>query len=367
MKFMAVKPGKKNNSGIILLVVLWLLVILSLVALGLGRRTSIDLSLAKYSMGKLKADYSARAGLTYAMEQVHKDSKDETTKDVDTLFQCGIKLDAGQTPEQIFKHISVGEGYFDVNYSVKDPSGVDKVFYGLQDESSKINVNALGPENYLILKHLIVFLGFENSAAEAIAAAVVHWKDADSDAAVPPNGAEDDDYMTLEKPYHCKNLPLDSLEELLLIKGMTPEIFAAIKDYVTVYPKDATSLSININTAAELAIRALGHYAVERIPDSGTEADADSLAKKIIDYRAGDDKTLLTADDRSVELDKADEMNLIGGEPNLLTNLQPMLTVSSAYFRANIRGVDESSLVKSDIEAVFGHEDFKVVYWKRKQ
>jgi hypothetical protein len=39
------------------------------------------------------------------------------------------------------------------------------------------------------------------------------------------SGAKDDYYTHLNPPYYCKNGPVDDLNELLLIKGMTPEIF----------------------------------------------------------------------------------------------------------------------------------------------
>ena len=38
------------------------------------------------------------------------------------------------------------------------------------------------------------------------------------------NGAKESYYSGLTPPYHCKNGPLDSLEEMLLIKGVTPQL-----------------------------------------------------------------------------------------------------------------------------------------------
>src|SRR5262249_57796060 len=51
---------------------------------------------------------------------------------------------------------------------------------------------------------------------------ILDWIDADS--TPRSTGAEDDYYMGLNPPYHCKNGPLDSLEELLLVKGVTPQL-----------------------------------------------------------------------------------------------------------------------------------------------
>ena len=57
---------------------------------------------------------------------------------------------------------------------------------------------------------------------EDIANAILDWIDADDDAA--PGGAENEYYIGLSPAYRCKNGPLDSLEELLLVQGVTPEL-----------------------------------------------------------------------------------------------------------------------------------------------
>src|SRR5262249_12987180 len=57
---------------------------------------------------------------------------------------------------------------------------------------------------------------------EEVANAILDWIDADDQ--LRTNGAEDEYYQTLQPPYHCKNAPLDSLEELLLVRGVTPEL-----------------------------------------------------------------------------------------------------------------------------------------------
>ena len=50
--------------------------------------------------------------------------------------------------------------------------------------------------------------------------------------------------MDSQDGYHCKNLPLDSLEELMMVKGMTPEALVNLRDYVTIYPKTSGRILI---------------------------------------------------------------------------------------------------------------------------
>jgi DNA uptake protein ComE-like DNA-binding protein len=57
---------------------------------------------------------------------------------------------------------------------------------------------------------------------EDIANSILDWMDPDDEAR--PNGAETDYYSALTPPYHAKNGPLNSLEELLLVKGVTPQL-----------------------------------------------------------------------------------------------------------------------------------------------
>jgi type II secretory pathway component PulK len=64
----------------------------------------------------------------------------------------------------------------------------------------------------------------------SLAAAVVDWRDADDQ---PTNlngalGAESDYYEALNPPYSAKNAPFDTVDELLLVRGMTPEILYGI-------------------------------------------------------------------------------------------------------------------------------------------
>jgi DNA uptake protein ComE-like DNA-binding protein len=93
--------------------------------------------------------------------------------------------------------------------------------FGFSDESGKINLNALltldssGQVGHDLLMQL-------PNMTDDIANCILDWLDPDSDPRT--NGAEDDYYSSLSPPVHCKNGPLDSLEELLLVKGVTPDL-----------------------------------------------------------------------------------------------------------------------------------------------
>ena len=68
------------------------------------------------------------------------------------------------------------------------------------------------------------------------AGAVKDWVDTDQDV-FKQVGAENDFYSGEHRGYPCKNAPFDSVAEVLLVRGVTPAIFAKMREYVTVFPQ----------------------------------------------------------------------------------------------------------------------------------
>jgi len=138
------------------------------------------------------------------------------------------------------------------------------------DESSKLNLNLLKTssgtldrtkiDQVLRLIDLLNRRSFEDSPiGYGLIPAIIDWTDSDEETtclafvAHENLGAESSYYAGLDHPYRSKNAPLDTTEELLLIKGITPQVFDRIRDYVTVKGDG----KININTASELVIESL--------------------------------------------------------------------------------------------------------------
>jgi general secretion pathway protein K len=79
------------------------------------------------------------------------------------------------------------------------------------------------------------------------------WLDSDSN--IGPNGAEDNEYLALPTPYRAANQPLQSVDELRLVRGFTAEVVQKLRPWVTVLP--VTTAVININTAPATVLSAL--------------------------------------------------------------------------------------------------------------
>jgi len=113
-----------------------------------------------------------------------------------------------------------------VRFTVLSPQIEDGQYigvrYGAENESARLNLSVLAawdkaaPESGR--KALMQLPGMTDEVADSI----MDWLDADNESR--SNGAESDYYSGLEPPYETRNGPIESLEELLLVKGVTREL-----------------------------------------------------------------------------------------------------------------------------------------------
>ncbi len=106
-------------------------------------------------------------------------------------------------------------------YSVvaENLDGLPQTFrFGVTPEAGKLNLNTASDEEIeRLLTPLLMELQVEN--APELVAALLDWRDEDED--VRPGGAENEYYTNLQPAYTTKNGRLDTLEELLEVKGWT--------------------------------------------------------------------------------------------------------------------------------------------------
>ncbi|MBF0533050.1 MAG: general secretion pathway protein GspK, partial [Candidatus Omnitrophica bacterium] len=238
-------------------------------------------------------------------------------------------------------------------------TGDAKFLPGFQDEEARLNINALNSDNYLILRDLLMVLGVEKSAASTVAASVADWKDADNNPTAEPWGAEEEYYAKLDQSYHCKNLPFDSIEELSLVRGMTPEILRLLKPYITVIPKNG-NLQIDFNTASIPVLKALAR-SVTGSKTNTDEEDADSLVRKISDFRNGPDGLPATDDDQPVEGEK---LSLNQKESAIFQTINNYRVSQSRFFHLHIQGVAPGGITATTIDAVVDGATQVPLYWE---
>lgn len=100
----------------------------------------------------------------------------------------------------------------------------------MRDESAKIDLNQA---NDVLLKGLLRSAGLDDEAANQLLDAILDWRDPDDLAR--PQGAERDRYDALGLPYIPANAPFRTVNELLQVIGVTPELYRRLEDALTVH------------------------------------------------------------------------------------------------------------------------------------
>jgi len=338
-----------NNKGVVLIVVLWVLVILSLIAWGLGRRSSLEVSLLETYQGKLRSYAAARAGINDMLDMLQR-----TPSTQDSLYAAGIAIDPAKTPEDIFSHIDTGQNTYAIsqwlarNYNFSDNN--PHLEYGLRDEEGKININAVSIANYQVLSSLLQLYGLSQSDGDKLALAIVNYTG--TNAAVSNNNSFMNLNDSLLKP---KNKPYENLLELLEVDGMTREIFDKIKDDVTVYGDAQNGLRINTDTANNDVIQAVANYAQRQFQSNPSDIETQAYSSRDV---AGQSFTPVSGTG-TVNTTDPNWMNVA----NIL-----QVGIASNYYRARVVGVDGTNGTRTVIEAVIHQVQGapgKIISWQR--
>ena len=107
----------------------------------------------------------------------------------------------------------------------RSPTGAAPTASGMIDEGGKISLNRA---DEALLRKVFETLGLKADEQEEITDAIIDWRDSDDLHRL--HGAEDEYYMKLPEPYHAKNGPFDSVDELLQVRGITRELFYGQRD-----------------------------------------------------------------------------------------------------------------------------------------
>ncbi len=250
------KVRKNKDRGFVLIAVLLIISVLVTIILEFNYESRMKLHLSDNFHNASMALNYAEAGISIAMASLKQNENILS----DERF---IPLFSGQV------QVPVESGYCTIMIS---------------DESGKINVNALKTSDGKIVRQrvdqmlkLIDLLNYQyeeqSRVSYSLIPAVIDWVDYDDEVTYLPfikrenEGAESNYYMGIMDPYKCKNAPFETLSELLLVKGMTPEIFHGVAgdnsrnmepvdgigQYLTVYGDG----KININEASPMVLLSL--------------------------------------------------------------------------------------------------------------
>ena len=195
-----------RTNASILVGLLWCVALLSLVVISVLHTARMDLMVQKNYGDRIQAHYLAVAGIEKTKALLYRNAGERSHSGKNHTGELY------NTPEQ-FRAVALGRGQFSVLRRARQDEG-GGIVYGVCDEESRLNVNTAEAETMTKLDGL----------TPQIFAAIADWRDGDN--AVSPGGAEADYYLSLQPPYLPRNGPFQSVRELLMVKGITPELLA---------------------------------------------------------------------------------------------------------------------------------------------
>ncbi len=148
----------------------------------------------------------------------------------------------------------------------------------LTDMQSRFNINQLQVSDGVVSRSTVTCLLSNLELLEVDQRAlwvdsVMEWIDADNQPQT--QGAEDDYYLGLEKPYRTANQPMVSVSELNLIKGSNRVLYEKLQPWFTALPVE---VPLNINTADPQLLRCISGLDVSKIIEGRQKRGYESVA-----------------------------------------------------------------------------------------
>ncbi len=216
------------RRAVILPVVLFVLLLVGLLGAMFAFRVNADLASTQAVAQRMQTRLAAEAGIERAkvLLQTERLNMNAWYHNPDELHRIVVWAYDGDSTVWGTNSEEFDEGAMVYRFSLlaDDPTDdEDYVRFGLTDESSKLNLNVATETQLLTLVRAAVGEN-EDIDPQEILDAILDWRDADSQPRGEAGDTEGEYYRMLDKPYRVKNGPFDTVEELLLVKGVTNEI-----------------------------------------------------------------------------------------------------------------------------------------------
>jgi general secretion pathway protein K len=273
---------RRRDRGLVLMAVLFFVMLaMAGVATFLARAT-VDGMAARNRDGAARAEALARGGVRLAIAALLMDrlSEQEGQFEVDTSQDLWARLSSLPFPmaDGGLLQVKVEDAGAKLSLNALFAKGEAR------DEKSEIFLTELLTK---VIDEIPVRPEQKLYDVPVLAQNLIDWVDAD---AVRVGGGNEDEYYEAQRPpYRPANIPLLSVDELLLIEGFDAQLVNALRPYVDVLPL-AGGDGVNPNTAPSwvLALLYHGQPGSERLTDEDT-------VRRILDIR--EQKGILCADE----------------------------------------------------------------------
>jgi general secretion pathway protein K len=321
-----------NSKGFALLLTLLIITLIVTATLQFHASMNAELHAAANLQDGAKLECIAGSGFHYALAILFEDARSESPSDsLREDWADSSALSANSTT--LFE-----DGRLEVR--ITDHSGriqINNLVYQEGEKQGQYN-----DDQKSLLKRFLMLKEFDldEATVDDMLDAIKDWMDPDEETEY---GAESSYYLMLERPYACKNRPLDFLEELLLVRGITRELFYGTDDRPGISEHLTTrgDGKININTADALVLRAL------------SEDMDEELVEEMLAYREDEDH----------ELNSDTWYHNVPGMSGI-TIKPSIITTSSSHFEIRSEGIKEamSKRVKGFVEKKEG--GVKILSWR---
>jgi len=198
-----------SQQGIALILVLWVITLLTVMALGLTAAQRTGSALTRNGLDIIRFRALSEAAVNFAALNL---LVPPPSLDLDP--EADVWMPDGAPHRWIYSGESITIAIF--------------------NEGSKIDLNRSDGE---ILTRLLLVLGVEENDAVALADSILDWRDEDDLHQL--NGAEDGDYKQAGLPYGAKDDKFASVEELQQVLGMDHNLYRLLAPVVTVYSQNS--------------------------------------------------------------------------------------------------------------------------------
>ena len=207
-----------RQSGIALIIVLWIMTLLMLIASSFIHAMRTEINIVGNSLTRAKLEAAANAGVQRAILEMVKPP---------------------QFPDR-WNTYGVPQSWTFQGQTMQ---------VSLLDESGKIDINV---GNEALMRGLLRSQGATEEEAIVLMEAILDWRDADS--LKRPRGAEEAEYKDAGLNYKPANATFQSIEELRLVLGMTQALYQRLAPFITIYSRQA---GINSQIASREVLRAI--------------------------------------------------------------------------------------------------------------
>ena len=245
---MRLASAKSRQGGIALLLVLWMLVLLTIIAISLTVTQRTETTLTGNQIASARFRAQAEAAIHYA----------------------GLNLLATATLDEDDEGLWVPDG----SVHTWSFAGAE-LEIRLYDEASLIDLNTADRD---LLAALLAAVGFEEGERDALVDALLDWRDPDDLHLI--NGAEDPDYADAGRPYGAKDGSFDSLEELRQVLGFGPTLYAALAPALSVSSKRPRPQATYAPPLVQAALEGLSLEEVEQRIEEEAAAPTEETVDK---------------------------------------------------------------------------------------